>query len=92
VFNESRRKGELPEGIRRGIISVYSVLYILQNEGPRRADDPRNYRPITLILMRILAQRMNVAVLQFFSRDQNGFSCQTASSPKTSSDYSCSKN
>jgi len=92
VFNESRRKGELPEGIRRGIISVYSVLYILQNEGPRRADDPRNYRPITLILMRILAQRMIVAVLQFFSRDQNGFSCPTASSPKTSSDYSCSKN
>ena len=41
--------------------------------------DPRNYRPITLlnndhkILMRILTQRMNEAVLQFVSRDQNGF-------------------
>ena len=42
-------------------------------------DDPRNYRPITLlnndykILTRILTKRMNEAVVQFTSPDQNGF-------------------
>ena len=67
VFNQSRRKGALPEGMRCGIISV---LY-------KKKD--RNYRPLTLlnndykILMRILTKRMNEAVLQFVSRDQNGF-------------------
>ena len=71
VFNESRRNGELPEGMRSGIISV---LYKKKDRS-----DPRNYRPLTLlnndykILMRILTQRMNEAVLQFVSRDQNGF-------------------
>ena len=51
-----------------------SVLY-----KKKARDDPRNYRPITLlnndykIWMRILSQRMNEAVLQFVSQDQNGF-------------------
>ena len=57
--------------MRSGIISV---LYKKKDRS-----DPRNYRPLTLlnndykILMRILTQRMNEAVLQFVSRDQNGF-------------------
>ena len=55
----------------RGTISV---LY-----KKKERDDPRNYRPITLlnndykILMRILTKRMNEAVVQFVSNDQNGF-------------------
>ena len=53
----------LPTTLRQGIISV------LYKKGER--DDPRNYRPITLlnndykIMMRILTKRMNEAVLQF---------------------------
>ena len=72
VYNESKEvHGQLPGTLRQGIISV---LY-----KKKEANDPRNYRPITLlnndykILMRILAQRMNEAVVQFVSRDQNGF-------------------
>ena len=72
VYNESKEiHGHLPETLRQGNISV---LYKKKDR-----DDPRNYRPITLlnndykILMRILAQRMNEAVVQFVSRDQNGF-------------------
>ena len=72
VYNESKEvHHKLPETLRQGIISV---LY-----KKKERDDPRNYRPITLlnndykILMRILAQRMNEAVVQFVSRDQNGF-------------------
>ena len=72
VYNESKEiHGHLPKTLRQGNISV------LYKEKDR--DDPRNYRPITLlnndykILMRILAQRMNEAVVQFVSRDQNGF-------------------
>ena len=71
VINESRAAGELPQSMREGIISV------LYKKGER--SDPRNYRPITLlnndykIMMRILTQRMNEAVVQFVSRDQNGF-------------------
>ena len=55
MFNESRRKGALPDGMRCGIISV---LYKKKDRS-----DPRNYRPITLlnndykILMRILTRR-----------------------------------
>ena len=71
VFNESVIEGSLPTTMMEGTISV---LYKKNNR-----DDPRNYRPITLlnndykILMRILTQRMNEAVVQFVSADQNGF-------------------
>ena len=72
VFNESRQPGKsLPKTLHEGIISV---LY-----KKKERDDPRNYRPITLlnndykIMMRILTARMNKAVVQFVSRDQNGF-------------------
>ena len=50
---------------------------MLYKKGSR--EDPRNYRPITLlnndykILMRILTQRMNKAVVQWVSECQNGF-------------------
>ena len=53
---------------------IISVLY-----KKKEREDPRNYRPITLlngdykIMMRILTARMNEAVMQFVSRDQNGF-------------------
>ena len=53
---------------------IISVLY-----KKKARDDPRNYRPISLlngdykILMRILTQRMNEAVVQFVSDDQLGF-------------------
>ena len=71
VFNESHTHHSLPPSMLRGTISV------LYKKSDR--DDPRNYRPITLlnndykILMRILTKRMNEAVLQFVSNDQNGF-------------------
>ena len=45
----------------------------------RSQQNPRTYRPITLlngdykILTRILTRRMNEAVLQFVSPQQNGF-------------------
>ena len=71
VYNESREKGHFPKTLGEGIISV---LYKKKDR-----TDPRNYRPITLlnndykILMRILTTRMNDAVVQFVSRDQNGF-------------------
>ena len=69
VYNESKINKSLPTTLRQGIISV------LYKKGER--DDPRNYRPITLlnndykIMMRILTKRMNEAVLQFVN--QNGF-------------------
>ena len=71
VFNESRRNGALPPTCIEGLISV------LYKKSDR--DDPRHYRPITLlngdykVLTRILTRRMNVAVVQFVSRCQNGF-------------------
>ena len=71
VLAESRAKGALPPTFLQGITSV---LY--KKKDP---DDPRNYRPITLlntdykIFTRILADRMNEAVKQFVSPDQNGF-------------------
>ena len=71
AFNEARAGGELPDEMREGLISV------LYKKGDR--DDPRNYRPITLlngdykILMRILTERMNEAILQIASAFQNGF-------------------
>ena len=71
VYNESREQGSFGEGFSAGIISV---LYKKKDR-----NDPRNYRPITLlnsdykILMRILTRRMNEAVVQFVSSPQNGF-------------------
>ena len=71
VFNTSREKGSLPDSCLQGLISV---LYKKKDR-----DDPRNYRPITLlncdykILTRLLATRMNTAVLQFVNPEQNGF-------------------
>ena len=71
VYNEAHLTGRLPDSMLEGLISL------LYKKGPR--DDPRNYRPITLlnvdykILMRILTARMNKAVTQFVSDDQNGF-------------------
>lgn len=71
VFNESHEEGSLPTSMLEGTISV---LY-----KKKARNDPRNYRPITLlnndykIMMRILSQRMNEAVVQFVSKDQNGF-------------------
>ena len=71
VYEESRQRGFLPPSMRRGIISM---MY-----KKKHREDARNYRPITLlncdykIMMRILAERMNLAVVQFVSKDQNGF-------------------
>ena len=71
VLNESKSAGTLHPTCIEGLISV---LYKKKNR-----DDPRNYRPITLlngdykILTRILTRRMNEAVLQFVSPQQNGF-------------------
>jgi len=71
VYNESKEHGHLPDTLNQGIISV---MYKKKSR-----EDPRNYRPITLlnndykILMRILTARMNEAVVQFVSKDQNGF-------------------
>ena len=71
AFNEAHEKGELPPEMREGLISV---LYKKKDRA-----DPRNYRPITLlngdykIMMRILTQRMNEAIVQFVSDVQNGF-------------------
>ena len=71
VLNESKSAGALHPTCIEGLISV---LYKKKNR-----DDPRNYRPITLlngdykILTRILTRRMNEAVLQFVSPQQNGF-------------------
>ncbi len=71
VFNESRHSGALPQSCMQGLISV---LYKKKDR-----EDPRNYRPITLlncdykILTRILTKRMNEAALQFVSPCQNGF-------------------
>ena len=65
------RSCELPDSCLEGIISV------LYKKGAK--DDPRNYRPISLlncdykIFTRILTQRMNTAVLQFVSPQQTGF-------------------
>ena len=71
VFNKAREAGSLHPRILEGQISV---LY-----KKKKRDDPRNYRPITLlngdykIMMRALTARMNEAVVQFVSDPQNGF-------------------
>ena len=71
MINESREAGELPYDLSAGIMST---LY-----KKKERDDPRNYRPITLlngdykIFTRVLTRRMNEAVVQFVSAPQNGF-------------------
>ena len=71
VFAESVSNGKLPPAVGDGLITL---LY-KKNE----RDDPRNYRPITLlnsdykIMMRVLAARMNQAVTEFVSDPQTGF-------------------
>ena len=63
--------GRLSNEVKSGLISV------LYKKGER--EDPRNYRPISLlnndykIFTRILTERMNEAVVQFVSVQQNGF-------------------
>ena len=71
AFNEMRAGGKLYEGFSDGYVTQ------LYKKGTR--DDPRNYRPITLlngdykILTRILAKRMLDIATQFVSDDQIGF-------------------
>ena len=71
VINESHEVGCFPPGFSDGTISI---LY-----KKKERDDPRNYRPITLlngdykVMTRVLATRMNKAVVQFVSDPQNGF-------------------
>ena len=71
VFAESTSRGSLPSEVGDGLISL------LYKKSER--DDPRNYRPITLlnsdykIMMRVLATRMATAVTQFVSDPQTGF-------------------
>ena len=72
VLNHALVTGKLPDHFLEGDISV---LY--KNKGDR--DDPRNYRPITLlntdykIFTRILASRMRDVVHQFVAECQKGF-------------------
>ena len=72
VLNHALVTGKLPDHFLEGDISV---LY--KNKGDR--DDPRNYRPITLlntdykIFTRILASRMREVVHQFVAECQKGF-------------------
>ena len=71
LFHEVRMAGELPETFLQGDISV---MY-----KKKERDDPRNYRPITLlngdynIYTRILARRMLTVVHEFVSECQKGF-------------------
>ena len=71
MFKESHTHGELPATCTQGIISV---VYKKKDR-----EYPRNYRPITLlnndykILTRVLTKRMNEAVVQLVSPQQNGF-------------------
>ena len=71
VANESRKNGKYPPNFADGLIST------IYKKGER--DDPRNYRPITLlngdykIIMRALTKRMNTTVTQFTSKFQTGF-------------------
>eukprot|EP00966_Prymnesium_polylepis_P141897 3276741-Prymnesium_polylepis.2 len=71
MFNECHATDSFPDNFAAGIVST------VYKKKDRR--DPRNYRPITLlncdykILTRILAVRMNEAVRQFGSPQQNGF-------------------
>ena len=71
VFEESKAAGELPDGCSDGLIAL---LYKKKDR-----EDPRNYRPITLlngdykIMMKVLALRMAIAVVQFVSFTQTGF-------------------
>ena len=71
LVNETRRTGKIPAHFLEGDISM------LYKKGDR--EDPRNYRPITLlntdykIFTRILSKRMSTIVHQFVSEAQKGF-------------------
>ena len=71
VLNELKSEKRLPKHFLEGDISV---LYKKEAR-----DDPRNYRPITLlntdykIFTRILANRFKEVVHEFVSREQKGF-------------------
>ena len=71
VLNDTIRKGKLPNHFLEGDIAM------LYKKGDR--EDPRNYRPITLlntdykIFTRTLAKRMRDVVHQFVSESQKGF-------------------
>ena len=71
VFNESHAAKAFPEGFSAGIITT---LY-----KKKARDDPRNYRPITLLntdykmYTRILSRRMRQVVHEFISTSQKGF-------------------
>eukprot|EP00966_Prymnesium_polylepis_P335097 7390454-Prymnesium_polylepis.1 len=71
LVNESIKKGQLPKSFLEGDISM------LYKKGGR--EDPRNYRPITLlntdynIFTRMLSKRMLGVVHEFVSETQKGF-------------------
>jgi hypothetical protein len=71
VLREATEQGSLPPSILKGDISM---LYKKDDR-----DDPRHYRPITLlqnaykIFTRILAKRMKKVVHEFVSESQKGF-------------------
>ena len=71
MMNETRRTGKIPKHFLEGDIAM------LYKKGDR--EDPRNYRPITLlntdykIFTRILSKRMCTVVHQFVSESQKGF-------------------
>ena len=71
MINEASRKGTLPKHFLEGDISM------LYKKGDR--EDPRNYRPITLlnsdykIYTRVLAHRMAKVVHEFVAECQKGF-------------------
>ena len=70
-YNAAHAHGALPEDCKKGMITL------LYKKNDRC--DPRNYRPITLLngdyklMMRVLTERFNKAVLEFASTEQNGF-------------------
>ena len=71
LINETRTTGKLPDHFLEGDISM------LYKKGDR--EDPRNYRPITLlnsdykVFTRVLSKRMITVVHQFVSECQKGF-------------------
>lgn len=71
LLNEALEKGSLPPHMLEGDITV------LYKKGDR--DDPRNYRPITLlnadykVFAKVLASRMKTVVHEFTSSTQKGF-------------------
>ena len=71
VIDDAAKHGELPKSFLQGDIGL---IYKKEDR-----DDPRNYRPITMlqnaykIFTRVLAHRMREAVHEFVSETQKGF-------------------